>query len=81
MIWTSVKDKFPKCKRVNGYWLSTPVIVHTKDGRVVGSFFTWEDDPSGELLPSFTTDEGIRYEVTHWMPMPPPPEGVDNGKT
>lgn len=72
--WTSVEDGLPEtiaCYAGTAY--SEAVIVFTTGKKVLIAIFDGEN---------FLSD-GIDYweaehdEITHWMPLPPPPKGVE----
>ena len=66
--WISVKDKLP-----NDH---TPVIVAIKDTHgdnpVMYSDFGW--CLNGDY---WIVDNDVRYDITHWMPLPEPPKGKE----
>lgn len=71
MEWISVKDRLPEIKN---HHVSDGVIVYFEDGgygfsELVENCFgqTWFDC---ERSPSGDTE----FRVTHWMPLPAPPE-------
>lgn len=58
--WISVEDKWPQ----NGEW----ILVYLSDGNMIcGSYY----DAMGFALDYYYEDMG---QITHWMPLPEPPE-------
>jgi hypothetical protein len=86
--WISVKDRLPEvdpgnlCRSHSGYLGHPffPVLFHNKiDGVCAGRFFAAQR--KGGVWPPhakrFISLQGERYavkDVTHWMPLPDPPE-------
>ena len=64
--WKSVEERLPE--------EYVRVLVSYQEGvcSAYYSFESWSSDPSG----SFATDS-IIFDVTHWMPLPKPPEVND----
>lgn len=63
--WISVKERLPEHL--------TSVIVHRKDGGI----FMWEyfnTSPTDECWIDDSMNVYSFYDVTHWMPLPEPPE-------
>jgi len=71
MNWISIKDKLPEIEKY--------VLVCYKNNVFQGYLDEWEHDNCWYIFSgSFTLDE-VDYnikldEVTHWMPLPEPPE-------
>ena len=69
--WIAVEDESPACELCDGGWLSVPVIGW--DGkRVIPCYFSRDDDAEER----FMTDEGLPLLITHWTPVPAPPENA-----
>jgi len=80
--WISVKDRLPEFEHDAGY-----VLVACKGGCVDKSFFTLSRDylalcktsgcysrkRQGKESGYFEIAHRYGYEITHWMPLPPPP--------
>ncbi len=69
MKWISVKDRFPE------NWIT--VITLNIDRNVAASYYL--DNDAGEGIGegrSWNHDDGdtLRVEITHWQPLPEPPE-------
>ena len=63
--WISVKDELPG---KNGqYLVKMPNSPFNRKGQAVSEF-------SSSMKPSFSYDRLHIDEVTHWMPLPEPPE-------
>ncbi len=77
--WISVKDQLPpKDMDQETDWSITVLIT---DGKNIGigyyEFEYFADDPTAELQyesDSWNDDTHIIDDVTHWMPLPKPPE-------
>jgi len=66
--WISVKERLPE----NG---ETVIMAHIAEGSVTGFYATY-----GGYWAMYTAGRSIRLadgEVTHWMPLPEPPEKGD----
>ena len=82
MEWISVKDRLPEFeeKCLAYYFPKSPVM----EGRIIG-ILRRIDAPDKKMLRGLTDANQFTMaaEVTHWMPLPEPPnsdiEGKDNG--
>jgi hypothetical protein len=71
MKWISVNDKMPEN---DGNGFSRTVLVYSKDYHLPTiAFYDYDEAHWIE----YNTDEGIVFDVTHWMPLPPEPEVDD----
>jgi hypothetical protein len=69
MEWISVKDKLPAC--------SKRVLCFTKYGWTVVDSYSHSVGPHDNPTHWFDgSDEEYNVDVTHWMPLPNPPEGL-----
>lgn len=70
MTWISVKDRLPNC---NGYYLVFRPHYCSDHGAVTICYFgrtdAWYDDDKANLEELLSPTD-----VTHWMPLPEPPE-------
>lgn len=74
--WISVKDKLPAVSDEN-HWraVSANVLVFRECGTICVAYLV-EDGDTKELSWYTSDSEGWYLEdVTHWMPLPKPPEG------
>lgn len=76
MKWISVKERLPE--RTENRLFPT-VIVYTTTGEVAVGFIDYKGDTFWVLHGDTDTlqDCPMNY-VTHWMPLPEPPEGENN---
>jgi hypothetical protein len=63
VTWISVEDRLPEPE--------TDILI--SDGRLVRMSFLYEDY-SGHC---FANDDLLLDEITHWMPLPEPPDSED----
>lgn len=63
MKWINVNEQLPKSEA--GMKLSIDVLCHIEDGEMIVTYFNY---PAGKWELS-----NNRNAVTHWMPLPPPP--------
>jgi len=65
--WISVKERLPE--------VDTQVLIYYSDTMTTG-FQASEAPMSNEAIPYWINSEiGCDLPVTHWMPLPNPPEG------
>ena len=70
--WISVKERLPEYD-----WIENQFIVSTKTGWVCALFF----EPGVGFFDGETRDNYWRDCVTHWMPLPEPPNSDNNTNT
>ena len=76
-MWISVKDRLPETAEIynenseDEFSLSSPVLTFGKNGFAIAMV---ERDEHHEIFCSFDGD--AIEKVTHWMPLPEPPEEV-----
>lgn len=65
--WISVEERLPEPK--------TEVMVAYDDGEVWCLWQNWANDTEDDRLEYYTNDYAI-HTVTHWMPLPSPPDHI-----
>lgn len=81
-VWISVKDRMPELAVADGYdndgtpydFQISKYVLAYESGEM--SIAMLEDDGKG---PFWVTEGGSEIEVTHWMPLPEPPEEEEEG--
>lgn len=80
MGWISVENMMPEVKGAGNNMCpdlkaSVPVLVLDKYGdMIVAHYETDIDDETGEERKYWDTGKDVIYGITHWMPLPDPPE-------
>ena len=67
--WISVEDEMPPMSDEDG--MSDKVLTHSKGGGIYFNRYDYGHNTWGNPL---------AFNVTHWMPMPQPPESGNNSK-
>lgn len=89
--WISVKDRLPECDHVledegMEWGESKEVVVYgiTPDGVKAYGIASYMTDPNDKdwfewngIVNNF--DDAIHCKITHWMPLPEPPQEEDDG--
>lgn len=73
-MWISVKDHLPE---IIGNTSSEDVLIHLKNGEQYVAFLVGEDNENGVEAFWSTSDMHRDFEcdvVTHWQPLPKPPQ-------
>lgn len=65
--WILVSERLPETNK-------QVIVLLTTDRRVNGDGHYNGVPPQGHDWPLWSTDEGFDLDVTHWMPLPDPPE-------
>lgn len=75
--WVSVEERLPES-------IVNKVLVYCENGYIGYGHYekyqgeeTWYNLENGEPFSSWSLQNCLPYKVTHWMPLPKPPEGKD----
>lgn len=78
MKWISVKDRLPEAVEQNSgeYHLNDDILIYLENGKaIIGNYYS--DQLMGTMefvISSADFFDDLHEEVTHWMPLPPPPK-------
>lgn len=74
--WISVEDKLPQVDEVYHEWYrSCDVLVYRECGTICVAYAFAEEDAKDVGWRSFDSEGWYLDDVSHWMPLPEPPQG------
>lgn len=75
MEWISVKDRLPDLSEKTDWGMnSKPVLCLHRDGHHEDCILNESPDFENETYWSYVQDGDLSKSVTHWMPLPQPPQ-------